>query len=327
MAVLFRRLRAGVVNVRHDLGELVLGVVEAPRVAGGVLLHFQPGGGHAAGIGRLARRVQHPGLLECQNRLRGAGHVGALGDRDETVAQQRGGGVPIEFVLGGARQGDIHRNIPDRTAGHEGGSGAAADGVVGDSSAFDLLDLPEQLQVDAGLVDHVSARIRAGDHLGAELLGLRGGVDRDIARAGDRHRLAVEAQAASAEHAIGEHHESVAGGLGAHQRTTPGQALAGQHAGVIAIGDPAVLAEHVADLASADPDVTGGNVGLRTDVVGEFGHERLAEAHDLAVGTPVRVEVGATLAAADRQPRQRVFEDLLEAQELDDAQIHGGVET
>src|SRR5690606_12868551 len=34
----------------------------------------------------------------------------------------------------------------------------------------------------------------------------------------------------------------------------------------------------------------------------------------------------AALAAADRQARQRILEDLLEAEELDDAEIDGGVE-
>jgi hypothetical protein len=62
------------------------------------------------------------------------------------------------------------------------------------------------------------------------------------------------------------------------------------------------------------------------DVPGQLGHERLAEPHHLGVGAPTRVEVGATLAAADRQAGQRVLEDLLEAEELDDPQVHRGME-
>ncbi len=45
-------------------------------------------------------------------------------------------------------------------------------------------------------------------------------------------------------------------------------------------------------------------------------HERLAEAHDLAVAAALRVEVGAALAAAHRQGREGVLEHLLERQEL-----------
>src|SRR5699024_7006286 len=52
----------------------------------------------------------------------------------------------------------------------------------------------------------------------------------------------------------------------------------------------------------------------------------LAEPHDLAVAAAVRVEVGAALAAADGQAGQRVLEDLLEAEELHDAEVHRGME-
>ena len=58
----------------------------------------------------------------------------------------------------------------------------------------------------------------------------------------------------------------------------------------------------------------------------QFGHEALAERHDLTVGLALGIEVGTTLAAADGQAGQGVFEDLLEAQELDDAQVHRGME-
>jgi hypothetical protein len=57
----------------------------------------------------------------------------------------------------------------------------------------------------------------------------------------------------------------------------------------------------------------------------QLGHEALAETHDLAVGLALGVEVAAALAAADGQPGQGVLEDLLEAEELDDAQIDRGM--
>src|SRR3712207_7932937 len=52
----------------------------------------------------------------------------------------------------------------------------------------------------------------------------------------------------------------------------------------------------------------------------ELGHERLAEPHHLGVALPLRVEVGAPLAAAHRQRRERVLEDLLEREELQQAE-------
>ena len=50
-------------------------------------------------------------------------------------------------------------------------------------------------------------------------------------------------------------------------------------------------------------------------------HEALAEGHNLAVALALGVEVAAALAAADGQAGEGVFEDLLKAQELDDALI------
>ena len=104
------------------------------------------------------------------------------------------------------------------------------------------------------------------------------------------------------------------------------EALAGEHAGLVAVGDALVLAEQVADLAPADADVAGGHVGVLADVPVELGHEGLAEAHDLRVGAAPGVEVRAALAAADGHAGEGVLEDLLEAEELDDAQVHARVE-
>src|SRR5690606_33437821 len=58
----------------------------------------------------------------------------------------------------------------------------------------------------------------------------------------------------------------------------------------------------------------------------EFGHERLAEPHDFSVGAAPRIEIRATLAAADRQSSESILEDLLETQELHDPDIDRRVE-
>ena len=58
----------------------------------------------------------------------------------------------------------------------------------------------------------------------------------------------------------------------------------------------------------------------------ELVHEALAEAHDLAVGLALRVEVGAALAAAHGQGRQAVLQGLLKAEEFYNRGSDGGVE-
>ena len=58
----------------------------------------------------------------------------------------------------------------------------------------------------------------------------------------------------------------------------------------------------------------------------ELGHEALAEAHDFGIRLALRVKVGAALAAAHGQCGQGVFQNLLKAEELDDGEVHAGVE-
>src|SRR5690606_12974606 len=53
-AELLGGLVAGVVEAAHDLGQATFGVLEAPRVAAGVLLHLEGRGRHPACVGRLA---------------------------------------------------------------------------------------------------------------------------------------------------------------------------------------------------------------------------------------------------------------------------------
>ncbi len=57
----------------------------------------------------------------------------------------------------------------------------------------------------------------------------------------------------------------------------------------------------------------------------QLAHERLAEAHDFVVALALGIEVRAALAAAHGQRRQGVLEDLLEGQELEDAEIDRGM--
>src|SRR5690606_16363256 len=199
---------------------------------------------------------------------------------------------------------------------------AAALGVLADAPALDLLDLLQQLEVDAVLVDDVARRVGGRDRDAAELLHLLDRVDRDVAGSRDHRAAALEARAAGAEHLLREDRGAVARRLLAHERSAPVEPLAREHARLVTVGEALVLAEEVSDLARADADVARGHVGVLADVAVQLGHERLAEAHDLAVGLAGRVEVAAALAAADRQARERVLEDLLEAEELDDAEVH-----
>ena len=115
--------------------------------------------------------------------------------------------------------------------------------------------------------------------------------------------------------------------FGSEQGTAVFQTFTCQYAIFPAAFDSLVLAIQEADFSAAYADVTSGNVNVGTDVSVKFCHECLAESHDFHIGFAVRVEVGTTLAAADRQTCQGVFEDLFKAQEFNNAGVYVGSET
>jgi len=56
-------------------------------------------------------------------------------------------------------------------------------------------------------------------------------------------------------------------------------------------------------------------------------HEGVAEAADLGVRLALGVKVGTTLTTTHGEAGKSVLEDLLETEELEDREVHGGVET
>ena len=316
-----------VVDGVHDAFEAGIDFLGRPREAGGVLAHFQAAGGDTAGVGGLAGGVEDAGVLEGLDGLDGAGHVGALGHQAAAVGHEGLGGLFVQLVLGGAGEGAVALLAPGLRVGHVLG-GRILRGVLADATALDVLelhDVGELLLVDAiGVVD-VAVGVGEGDDLGAELLKLLHRELSDVAGTGDHAGLAREGVAGGLEHRVSEVDEAVAGGLGANQGAAPGEALAGEDAGEL-VGQALVLPEHVADFAGARADVTGGDVRVGADVTEELAHEALAEAHHFVVALALGVEVATALAAAHGERGQGVLEDLLEAQELEDAQVHGGVQ-
>ena len=263
--------------------------------------------------------------------FQGGGHVGAFGHALAAVGQQGLGVSQVQFVLGGAGEGGEAGHGPHGIAafgvfGHRGVLGGGHQfGVTGQGSAFHFLHLLEHVDLDAfGIIDH-AAGVGHGDGLGAQLEQLFAAVGGHVAGTGNGADFAFQAFAAVFQHVLGKIHGTVAGGFRTGQGTAEEQVLAGQHA-FVAAGQALELAEHVAHFAAAHADVTGGHVDGGTDVTVQLGHEGLAEAHDFGLGLALGIEVGTALAAADGQTGQGVLEDLFEAQELEDAQVHAGME-
>ena len=316
MAILLGGVDAGLEDVDHDVVQALVDLLKAPGQAQRVLAHLQAGGGYAARVGSLGRAEEYAGRLEDLDSLRGGRHVRALSDKLAAVRDQRLGVVAVELVLGRAGQRDVALDAP-RTRALGVGAARYALRVLLDAAALDFLDVLDDVQIDAvGIVDK-AVGVGHGDDLGAQLGRLLAGVDRYVARAGDRDRLALERGALVREHFVHIVAQAVAGGLGAGERAAEAQALAGQHAGELVL-HALVLAVHKADLAAADADVARRHVGELADVAGQLGDKGLAETHDLCVRLALGVEVGTALAAAHGQAGQAVLEALLKAEELDD---------
>ena len=200
-------------------------------------------------------------------------------------------------------------------------------GILLDAAAADLLQVLHIGQVDAvGVVD-IAVGVAHGHDLAAQLGSFLAGIDRHVAGAGDHHGLASKAVAAHTfQRLSGKVAQTVAGSLLAGQRAAKGQALAGEHAALEAVGQPLVLAEHIAHLAGAYADIAGRAVHKLADVAVQLGHKALAEAHHFHIALALGVKVRAAFAAAHGQGGQAVFEDLLKAQKLQDALVDRGVE-
>ena len=143
---------------------------------------------------------------------------------------------------------------------------------------------------------------------------------------GDEDCLAFKIGAFGLQHFHEEVHVTVTRSFGTDERTAELKSLAGEYTAEF-MGQFLIHAEHVADFASAYADITGRHIGIGTDMAIEFEHEGLAETHHLGVALAARREIGTALATAHRKSGQRVFESLLESQELQNAEVYGTVET
>ena len=320
-------LDALLVDVAHDGVELLVHFLGAPLQVHGVLAHFQARGGYAACVHGLAGSVDDACCQEGVDGFGGAAHVADFGHEAHAVLDELTGVVAVHLVLRGAGQGDVHFALPGLASGEE----LAAGELLGIRS-HDVVAAGAELQhvvyllgVEAGGVVDVAVGAGDGDNLGTQLGGLEGCAPCHIAEARDSHGLALNGLALLLEDALHEVEGAEAGGLRADARAAEAQALARECA-VVLVDEALVHAVHVAHLAAAHAYVACGHVAVGTEVLPETEHEGLAETHDLAVALAAGREVAAALGAAHGQRGEGVLEGLLEAEELQDAEVDGSVE-
>ena len=80
--------------------------------------------------------------------------------------------------------------------------------------------------------------------------------------------------------------------------------------------------KEVANLATSHADVACGNIHVGADDLVQLHHKCLAKTHNLCIALAARGEVGAAFAATHRQRGEGILEGLLEAKELQDAEVY-----
>ena len=194
--------------------------------------------------------------------------------------------------------------------------------VLCEACTLDFLDFLEECNVNAFRIINPACRIGACYNVNAHLLCLLDCIDRNIACTCHCSCLACDVDAVDLKKFFCQIKEAVTCSLCSCERAAVCKALTCQNTFIKAC-DSLILAIKETDFTSAYADIAGRYVCVSADMSVELCHETLAEPHDLIVGFTLRVEVGTALAAADRKTCEAVLEDLLEAKELDDAEIYG----
>ena len=278
-------------DVAHDIVELFVDFFASPAQADGVLGHFKPARGHAAGVGSLAGSVEDAGFHVDFDCLGSGGHIRAFGDAYAAVFDEGFGVFAVDFVLGRRGESDFGLDEAPRTLAFVVLGGRELFDVFAHAAPLDVFELHyigELFGVESVGVDYRAVGVGHRKGFGAELHELFNGVLGDVAGTGDENIFALKGIALGGEHFLREIDVAVARGFG--EAAAPFETLAGQDA-VVGVFAALVLAEEVSDFAAAHADVARGNVGVGTDVAVEFAHERIAEIADFVVALALGVEI------------------------------------
>ena len=187
-------------NRAHDLLEASVNLLARPGEPHAVLRHLKSGDGDASRVGGLAGAVQDFRVQQVINRLGGRGHVRALADNRHAVHHEVLRILRVQLVLSRAWERAIRCDRPQRVALKRRISPRKVCGWKGLDILFDpaaslVLQAHHPLQLLRGnavrIVDE-AAGIRECHHLPAKLGDLLYRVLGNVARTGDKARLALQ---------------------------------------------------------------------------------------------------------------------------------------
>eukprot|EP00825_Cyclidium_porcatum_P023890 TRINITY_DN26471_c0_g1_i1.p5 TRINITY_DN26471_c0_g1~~TRINITY_DN26471_c0_g1_i1.p5 ORF type:complete len:244 (+),score=28.09 TRINITY_DN26471_c0_g1_i1:753-1484(+) len=183
------------VDAVHDHVQARVHFLEGPVQALGVLAHLQRTGGHATGVGGLGGAEGNVVVEEGVHGLGSRWHVGPFAHRDTPVVDQHLGRRAVDLVLGRAGERYVTGDGPDASPAIEVLGGGVGVGVLPDPAALHLLDALDGVELDAVVIDDITAAVGQRHDLRPEGLGLLRGVDGHIAGAGDHDPLPFPALA------------------------------------------------------------------------------------------------------------------------------------
>jgi len=322
-------LNAHVIDVVHDGMEVLVDLFSGPVAVLSVLADFEARGSDATSVDGLARSEGNLSSLDSGDSGRLATHVGDFSNILHAVGEEHLSIFFSEFVLESAGHSDVAFDDPRFLASGEFGLAGEFVGhilnLVAVGSAHDE-HVVDHIFGDAVLDFADTVGARDGDDFSAEFNSLGSSTPSDVAEAREGDAFAGEGVAFFADHAVYIVDSAEAGSFRTDEGTTPAVALSGESAGAVLASEFLVSAIEVADFATANSYVTSRAVLVGTDVAPEFVHEGLAEAHDFGVALSDGVEIRTTLTTAEGQHGEAVFEDLLETEEFQHADVNGFVE-
>ncbi len=266
-------------------------------------------------------------LFQVSNRFIGRRHIGNFHVELQTVLYHLLCVIQIDFILRCARHDHIHFFTPRFLSFEERNT---------EFFRVILYAVPAgcphfQHKVDffrgGNTVFIVNITVRSGNrnHFAAQLIDLLYRPPCHISESGNCKRFSLNVFAVRFQHLHGVIYSTESGCLRTDQRAAVRTSLTGQDTGKF-IAQSLILTEQIADLSCSDADITGRNVGIRTDVFCQFGHKTLTKAHHFPIGFSFRIKIGAAFTAAHRKSRQGIFERLLKSEELNNTFVYGRME-
>ncbi len=312
---LFTVFNAHVIDVVHDFVQFSVNFGSCPVDVTCVLADFETGGSNTTSVDSLTRTERNASFLESFDSARLATHVGNFSNIFHAVSEKFLSVSFIHFVLESARTSDVTFHAPSLLTSREFSScGEFVSHILNFVAvgSTHIKHIVNHFRSDS--VSDFANAIRTGDshNLSAEFNSLDSSTPSYVTEAGESNSLTFHGVVLLFYHAFNIVNCAETGSFRTDEGTTPAVRFTCERARAVLAGQFLVSTVEVADFTTANANVASRAVLVRTDVAPQFIHVSLAETHDFSIALSCGIEIGTTLATAERKVGQTVFENLFE---------------